>query len=694
MSIFSGRNNSKKVVDVVRPSFKEEASQKRSFFFRKKFPVAGPNLIKTHPSKFPVLKKKKLGFGLVFAIIAFCVIGVTLVSFELYNFRREVVRALEEDISNLSSRASDFKIFGNDPEVQKLFDSASKFDLENPIKILGTKVWPLLKNSVGAYDDFQSLTSELFLLMDKAEFLVDHLFEFALKQKGNELIKELEEVKKISTSIIDKNSKLATRASGLKEIAPLGLDFYLPFQSSLARYDQFLTSFLAWLKAPVDHHLFVMILNPSEIRPSGGFLGSYADLVISGGHIKSIDVHDINDLDRAIDLKIIPPEPIQVIATKWKTADANWFFDFPSSAKRILQFAESSSLYNQKQAKVSFDGSIAITGNIIEDILKITGPLKIPDTDLVITSENFLLEIQEEIQTARENQSTYPKEILKEITPLIFEKLTALDDLNKKKLFSSIGDWISKKDLMIYFKDQEFQNFLSQLNLAGEVYPLPQNFIGNYLAVVNSNIGGNKTDLFINQKVNLVSQIEEEGIVKNHLTISREHGGNKSKYWWHKTPNQNYLQVFTLKDASLENASGGIVKKITQKINYKNSGYLNDPLVVEIESTKKDFLHYPEIKSFQSFGKNIFSTWTKTDAGKKTNIVFDYIDRLSVPLRNGSVYQFIFEKQAGSKGEYNFELHAPVGFVFRENKLPVYEYKTTDPPARVILNLTLEKLEL
>ncbi len=694
MPKFFNRQNFKRVTDIIKPSLEPENDALKKSIFRKRKPEdIKKDLIRTLPKKNFSPVSHRINRGFIFALIVFCVLGASFVFYNLYNFNHQVLSTLEEGIDQFNSRASNLKIFGFGQKIQELAP-VGELDLNNPFKEFGVKIWPLLKDSVGAYSNFQGLSFGLVGLLEKINVLAADFFDLVFKQRGGELIAQLEDIKKSLGVVSEKNSNLIDATSRLKDFSMLGADFYLPLHSELASYDKFLGLLINWLKSSSDHHLFVMFLNPSEIRPGGGFLGSYADLVVSGGHVKSIDIYDINELDREIDLKIIPPKPIQAISKGWNAADANWFFDFPTSANQTLQFAESSNLYKKKDPPIAFDGVIAVSARILEDILKITGSIEIPESKIILTSDNFLLEIQKQIQTQREKKSSSPKDILKELAPLLLEKIVSFDDLNNQKFLSLLEDWILKKDLMVYFKDPEFENFMSQFNLDGAVYKLPQNFIGDYLAVVNANLGGNKTDIYIDQTITLISQIEEEGLVKNHLVIERNHRGDKSSYSWYKTTNQNYLQVFTLPDAQLGDSSGSIEKKIVSPLNYKTAGYISNPLVSQIESTKKDFLHYPALQSFSSFGKNIFATWTKTLPGKKTETVFDYTNHLSVPFKEGSSYQFIFEKQAGVKGNYKFELQAPVGFIWRENNLPIYEYKSSNPPGRLILKLTLKKADL
>jgi hypothetical protein len=62
-----------------------------------------------------------------------------------------------------------------------------------------------------------------------------------------------------------------------------------------------------------------------------------------------------------------------------------------------------------------------------------------------------------------------------------------------------------------------------------------------------------------------------------------------------------------------------------------------------------------------------------------------------VPPYPGQKYEFVFEKQPGSRGKYSFELNAPLGYRWKENQLPTFEYDTEDPPGRLEIVLTLEK---
>ena len=128
-------------------------------------------------------------------------------------------------------------------------------------------------------------------------------------------------------------------------------------------------------------------------------------------------------------------------------------------------------------------------------------------------------------------------------------------------------------------------------------------------------------------------------------------------------------------------------------VNYAKNGYVADPLVAVIESSTEKVFNYPAVTMHEENDRRVFATWSKKIApGEKTEIIFDYSHRLFLAPADGTKYQFVFEKQPGTTRHYKFEISAPVGFKFKENNLPIYEYESDDPPGRVIINLTLERI--
>ncbi|MGB9609042.1 MAG: hypothetical protein ACPL3E_01560, partial [Minisyncoccia bacterium] len=109
---------------------------------------------------------------------------------------------------------------------------------------------------------------------------------------------------------------------------------FFDLKTEINRFANFLNNFIDFMNKTEKHHFLVFFANTSEMRPGGGFWGSYAEIKVTDWKFEKIKVLDINDPDKEFNEKIIPPEPLQNILLGWKAADANWFFDFNKSAEK------------------------------------------------------------------------------------------------------------------------------------------------------------------------------------------------------------------------------------------------------------------------------------------------------------------------------------------------------------------------
>lgn len=419
----------------------------------------------------------------------------------------------------------------------------------------------------------------------------------------------------------------------------------------LRQAEKFLESFLDWLRASGPQHLIIAFQNPSEIRPAGGFIGSYAHITVENGSMANIDVRDIYDPDGQLDLKLTPPAPLRRITPTWGARDANWFFDFPASAKKVLELLEASKIYQEQD--IRFSGLVAVNVGVIEDILALLGPMRLPEYDATITAENFLEIVQREVEAGDDKRAGEPKRILKVLTPILFERLAALDEEAKGSITEQFANRIANKDIMLYFKDLAIESYLQVLGVGGEVMELPKGFQGDYLAVVNANIGGGKSDAFITQRIVWESEIDVAGDAHNTLRVTRAHGGEHESEWWYRATNKNYLQVFVPSSALASDAWG------------------------------KEY----------AFGKLVLSAWLTTPAGEEDTITAKYTVPGAFRPEAGNVYTFVFEKQSGVEGSLEYRVQAPPGFYWRETQSSAAQGIIKNPPARVVLRMTLMREE-
>jgi hypothetical protein len=510
--------------------------------------------------------------------------------------------------------------------------------------------------------DIDTAESEIKLLKQNG---INWLFD-----DGEAFLGSLDRLIGMVSSINNKAALLRNIASKFGLAGKISSD-YLDMQSGLYTVKDGLDGLKEVLQG--DVHLAFVFENVSEIRPAGGFNGSYADAAIKSGKIESFAVNDIFYPDQYFEEKIVPPKPLQLIAKSWGARDANWFFDFPSSAEKLISFLNGSSIY--ADSGIEFQGVVAINSRAVEKILKICGPIELLEYKLTLDENNFLTEIQEEVSINSASKGSARKQILKVLAPKIVEKIKSLDEDQKNELIASVFESFADKDIRIYFKNNKLETAAVSLGLAGEIYNLSDSDYADYLAVANANINGGKTDIFMTQAIFLKSELMTDGAIKNNLQITRTHNGQNQKLSFYRAVNQNYIQVLVPKDAKALKVTGKTVKTITPKVNYAKSGYDKDPDVEIFES------------GFQS-GKKTLGYWLDVNPGKTGKLVVSYEEQSMIRDR----FKFVYEKQSGVESAFKYELSAPAGFIFKETGTSTFIYESEDPPKRLIIDLSLKQI--
>lgn len=391
----------------------------------------------------------------------------------------------------------------------------------------------------------------------------------------------------------------------------------------------------------------ILFQNNSEMRPTGGFIGSYGILDIENGEIKNLQIDGIFNPDGQLTEKIIPPMPIQKMSTAWSIHDANWFPDFPTSAKKIALFYE-------KTGGPTVDGVIALTPNVIEKMLAITGPIEMKEYATIINQDNFLTETQLQVEDLYDKEENKPKKFLIELTPKIIEKLISTDNLNLNdkiqkylNLVNIIEESLKEKHIIFYHRNKEIEEMITERGWGGQML----NSSGNYLSVVHTNINGYKTDAVIDEQINHETEILNDGTIINTVKITRKHLGGNSTFDWYNRVNSDYLRVYVPLGSTLIEASGQTIQEYEPPINY--SEFKVDLDVKKIEDTMSIDTN-SGTHLFEESGKTVFGNWVYLSPQETVEIIYKYqlpykinFDFFTKPADK---YNILIQKQLGSKG--------------------------------------------
>ena len=463
------------------------------------------------------------------------------------------------------------------------------------------------------------------------------------------------------------------------------LDF---LSEDLMQAEKSLGSLVSFLGADIPRRLILLFENPSELRPNGGFAGSYGVLVLEKGSVKSLEVNDIYYPDKFLSLKIIPPVPLQAVTPNWGARDTGWFLDFSKSSRNLLEYLEASSVYSKEN--IMFDGVVALNVRTVEDLLKVTGPIEVPEYGLVLNYRNLLGELQREVE-ANKVPGENPKKVLSFVAPKLIEALgnLATGDTNILDIFVSRA---RNKDIQMFFKDEAMQSLVFDFGIDGGVYQEEDGFWVDYLALVNTNIAGGKTDIFVKQEAVLKSELGSDGKITNNLTVTRSHEGQNETDSWYNHINQNFFKIFTPEISFLTRLEGGEPKEIISKLNYAQSGYGVDADLAEVEDTKLLLQPFPDgyAEQYRESGKKVFATWFNVLPGKERILKVRY-DSVTVPLLDGQAFTFVLDKQSGSEMDFEYAIVAPAGYSWNESGSDLFRYRTSSLPRRLELKLTLRR---
>jgi len=437
------------------------------------------------------------------------------------------------------------------------------------------------------------------------------------------------------------------------QAAVISLEEKLPLvEEILSQAKGYLTALLSILGQSNPRQYLLIFQNNSELRATGGFIGTYGLMTLDKGAIKDLLIEGIYNIDGQLREKIIPPRPIQKISTAWSMHDANWFADFPTSAEKVAWFYE-------KTGGPTIDGVISLTPTVIERLIELTGPLAMPEYNLTLTAENFVELIQYQVEVDYDKELNQPKRILADLAPVFIKALNQLSSSKRKEALSIIFDCLKEKHILIYFKEPSLENLVSQEGWSGELLTTDK----DYLSVVSSNINGYKTDRVVKETINHQAEIQEDGTIIDTLTITREHQGGHFQYDWWNRVNTNYLRVYLPLGSQLLSAQGQTIEIYQPPIDYQKQGFKTDPLVGSIESKmvidQKTGTHI-----FKENNQTVFGNWVYVSPGETVTLTYQYKLPFKINLtKSTDSYSLLVQKQAGSLGsQFSHQMKFPANW--------------------------------
>jgi nucleoside-diphosphate-sugar epimerase len=303
----------------------------------------------------------------------------------------------------------------------------------------------------------------------------------------------------------------------------------------------------------------ILFQNSNEIRPTGGFIGSYAILELNSGKITDLTIDDIYNPDGQIDLrniKVPSPAPIAAYLNEpdLHLRNANWNPDFTKSALDIQD------LY-YKVTGEEVDGVIAVDLVFAQKLLEVTGPIFLTAYNEEISAQNLAERAQYHSEFTYTNGSDQKRSFLTVLGSKLLEKIFAVPQENMPAFWAAVNSSLEERHLMIYLNDNPFAAYLEKEGWDGRLVKTDN----DYLSVVNANLGGTKANYFVKNEMKYeVFSATRDGLLRGTVTLKYTHTGESDS--WPGGPYKDYVRVLTQNGSKITSAKIKYVNKEEQDI--------------------------------------------------------------------------------------------------------------------------------
>lgn len=383
--------------------------------------------------------------------------------------------------------------------LQSLTDNGIELTSESKLlmdKVMGDEIYDItsVSNNISAVlDRVYSDLGFFETLLNNQDYLVSRYFKSALAERGVSI------------------GELRSRVYNSKSLA--------------SRLDVLLGS------DKVKKYLFVF-QNNMELRPTGGFIGSFAVVTVEGGRVLDMNVQDVYSADGQLKGHIEPPTPIKDVLgeANWFLRDSNWDPDFPQSAQRIEWFLD-------KEIDQQVDGVIAVDLDLLKSLLDVIGEVKVMDYNQVVNSKNVYQVTQNEVESSFFPGSIKKASFLTALSKTLIYELENMESSDKPQVLRKIYDSLNSKHILLYLHDNYSQTAVGELKFGGKLdlstVCADKCFTDTY-GLVDANLGVNKANFFLEREHNLTLNIGKSKLQHklevNYVNSANSTLGNMGKY--------------------------------------------------------------------------------------------------------------------------------------------------------------------
>ncbi len=377
----------------------------------------------------------------------------------------------------------------------------------------------------------------------------------------------------------------------------------------------------------------VLFQNNMELRPGGGFIGSYGILFLDKGKLVDFSIHDVYDADGQLKGHVEPPYAIRryMPSAHLYLRDSNFDVDFTKSASSAANL-----LFQETGQKV--DGVIGVDVSFVKDLIGTLGEIDVPEYKEKVNAQNFFNVTESHVEKNFFPSSTQKKDFLGALFTAIKNNLSQRKIIPYQGILNAFFGAIREKHVLFAFSDNSVQNVFSANGWSSRLDDhRDKSQFNDFLGINEANLGVNKANFFVGRSIKYEMNIKDDGTIVSSATLNLRNDSNA----WPGGDYKAYIRLIAPQGSSLTSITiDGVTQKTTNAI--------IDFLIYE----KKNFKPPAglEVEKYEENGKTIYGFLAIIPQGKSKKIVFNYTLPKKIPLRSPlSVYSLKIFKQPGTE---------------------------------------------
>lgn len=281
----------------------------------------------------------------------------------------------------------------------------------------------------------------------------------------------------------------------------------------------------------------LLFQNNLELRPGGGFIGSFGVLKVRDGEVLEFATHDTGNFDGRIPDTVTPPYPMAELLhiKSWKLRDSNYSPDFPTNAKEAMRF------YELGGGQEHFDGVIGVTAQVLSSLLSVTGPVAVEGFPGTYGADHAILDLEYQVEKGYVEQNIEKgerKSVLKLLGDVVLAKVKTLPLSEKYELFTVLLADLHRKDIQVYFNDEDLQDIVIAAGWDGSIDTAWKN---DSFMLVDANLGALKSDYHMERRIEYLIDLSAAA-PKATLKMTYKHRGTARD--WYTKDYVSYLRAY------------------------------------------------------------------------------------------------------------------------------------------------------